>query len=125
MTQFSRMPWSPKGGSQYVSKGETSSKVARNLLLATPIEKLRKNKDHSFDGTFSITPDKDGKVSLAKIKPYRKVYQDFPIALSDPNRMRDMGTDFGNAMAGTGKYAYRMQSPEVDSSSKKLRTSYG
>jgi len=125
MTQFSRMPWSPKG-SQYASrdaKGETSSKVARNLLLATPIEKLRKNKDHSFDGTFSITPDKEGKVSLAKVKPYRKVYQDFPIALSDPNRMRDLGTDFGNAKGDSTKYAYRMQSPEVES--KKLRTSYG
>lgn len=125
MTQFSRMPWSPKG-TQYASRdanGETSSKVARNLLLATPIEKLRKNQNRSFDGTFSISPDKDGKVSLAKIKPYRKVHNDFPIALSDPNRMRDTGTDFGNARGDSTKYAYRMQSPEVES--QKLRTSYG
>jgi len=95
---------------------ETSSKVARNLLLATPAERLRRNEEgrigsggsHSIDGNFTLTPNKDGKVSLAKVKPYRKVYQDFPIAVSDPNRMRDMGTDFGNSLAGNNKYAYRL-----------------
>ena len=112
------MPWSPKGS----TKEETSSKVARNLLLATPAERLRRNQEgrigsgnNSIDGTFSLSPNKDGKVSLAKVKPYRKVYQDFPIAVSDPNRMRDMGVDFGHSLAGTNKYAYRLQSPEATS----------
>lgn len=80
ITQFSRMPWSPKG-SAYASragrdKEETRSKIARNLLLATPAEKLRRTQggSHSIDGTFTLTPTKEGKVSLAKVKPYRKVY---------------------------------------------------
>ena len=124
------MPWSPKG-TAYASKdmGETSSKIARNLLLATPAERLRRNQaggfgsSHSIDNTFSVSPMKDGKVTLAKIKPYRKVYQDFPVAVSDPNRMRDMGTDFGTSLAGNNKYAYRLLSPDV--SSKRLRSSLG
>lgn len=112
------MPWSPKNGSVRDS-GETPSQIARQMLLSTPADKLKRKtlvahpQAQSIDGRFSLSPSHqmDGSMSLARAKPMKKLYKDFPLAVADPNRMRDMGTDFGNSLAGTNKFNYRVQSP--------------
>jgi hypothetical protein len=106
------MPWSP----QKSTYNETSSKVARNLLLSTPAERLQMRASgggSTIDGAFNLSADKQGHYAYSKAKPFKKVYNDFPVAVADPNRMRDMGTDFGHALGSTNKYAYRLQSPEM------------
>jgi hypothetical protein len=52
----------------------------------------------------------EGRFSQTTTKiPFHRVYNEFPVATADPNRMRDMGVEKGNSYSGgPQKHAYRL-----------------
>jgi len=92
-TQFSRLPpWSPSGSS--------STGGSRQKELFSP--SIKGSSHQGYDGRFTQTTK----------KPFHRIYNEFPVATSDPNRMRDMGVEKGNSYSGgPTKYAYRLTSP--------------
>ena len=89
-TQFSRLPpWSPQG----TTSGGGGS---RQKEIFSPMSSSKGG----------------GRFSQTNKKPFHRVYNEFPVATSDPNRMRDMGVEKGNSYSGgPTKYAYRLTSP--------------
>lgn len=47
----------------------------------------------------------------SKPSPFHNFHKEYPVALSNPNQIRDIGVDPGHAFAGTNKYGYRLYSP--------------
>ncbi len=43
------------------------------------------------------------------------LHKEFPIALSNPNEMKDKGVDFGHSINAHNKYGYRITSPLASS----------
>lgn len=86
-----------------------SSSASKKRSIFSPNKQQRR-----ADGDFSTTFDD-------RAPPFKDLHNQFPIALADPNRIRDSGVDVGHAFSGshgTHKYAYRLMSPSNNTHSR-------
>ena len=58
--------------------------------------------------------------SARESEQFTELHNEYPIALSDPNRVRDLGVDFGHSFAGQDKYQYRLMSPAAHQSRSRM-----